>query len=39
MRYQKIMYLLENTSDKLRKSHSIEMNDQSVGVYDTESDI
>ena len=39
MRYQKIIYLSENTSNKLRTSHSIEMNDQSVGVYNTESDI
>ena len=39
MRYQKIIYLLENTSNKLRTSHSIEMNDQSLGVYNTESDI
>ena len=39
MRYQKIIYLLEDTSNKLRTSHSIEMNDQSVGVYNTESDI
>ena len=33
------MYLLENTSNKLRTSHSIEMNDQLVGVYNTESGI
>ena len=42
MEYQKIINLLENTSNKLSKFRTknwIEINDQSRGVYNTNSDI
>ena len=42
MEYQKIIHFLDNTSDQLpkfRTKNQIEINDQSRGVYHTNSDI
>ena len=42
MEYQKIVNLLDNASNKLSKfrtKNSIEINDQSRGTYNTNSDI
>ena len=42
MEYQKIINLLDNTSNQLsnfRTEYQIEINDQSRGVYNTNSDI